>query len=167
MKGGDKLSKINFDISLAGDCASMLCRYAEDMNIQSEKVQAMIALVESGWAGAGAAEYREYLTKLRGDIDLRARQLRELGERVHNAKEAALIADREAAKGSGGQAANVQQTAGGGQAVSGHTAEVHTSGHTLGGQNAGSKGDSFVGSAVGAVAGEFSRAKGIVKGASK
>lgn len=156
------MSKINFNIEQTGTCVTDLKKYAGELEVQAQNVQSMIKTVSEQWAGTGAAEYTEYLNGLKGKISLRAGQLRELGERLDSARNAAIMADKEAAGKSGGQQSISGQT-GGGQAVSGHTAGVHASGHTLDGQNAGSKGDSFTGTVTGAVAGEFDKIKNIFK----
>ncbi len=95
------MAEINFNIEQVGDCQTMLCRYAEIMGEQAEKIHTMINSVGSQWKGAGASEYIEYLEKMKSDINTRSQKLRELSENLGAAKQMAIEADKMAAGGSG------------------------------------------------------------------
>lgn len=92
------MSTINFDFDSAYDCITKIRAVAELIEQEGSKMSSLISAVETGWTGAGAQEYIQYLVNVQKNIYERAQNLYNIANMVSGSAELAREADEEAAR---------------------------------------------------------------------
>lgn len=92
------MSTIKFDFDTAYDCESKIRAVAELIEQEGSKMSSLISAVETGWTGAGAQEYIQYLVNVQKNIYERAQNLYNIANMVSGSAELAREADEEAAR---------------------------------------------------------------------
>lgn len=92
------MSNINFDFSAVYDCAAKVRGIADNVEQEGKKITSLISTVETGWTGAGAAAYINYLEAVQVNIFERSQKLYSIADALEGSAIAAEEADREAAR---------------------------------------------------------------------
>lgn len=87
---------IKFNFDNAYSCEGKLRQTAELIGQEAVKIKSIIGAVETGWTGAGSAEYIQYLQMLDKNMQERAQSLNEIADIIKGAAIAAADADRRA-----------------------------------------------------------------------
>lgn len=92
------MSSINFDFNAVYDCAAKVRGIAANVEQDGKKITSLISTVETGWTGAGASAYRNYLEAVQVNIFERSQKLYSIADALEGSAIAAEEADREAAR---------------------------------------------------------------------
>ncbi|MGN0553933.1 MAG: WXG100 family type VII secretion target [Oscillospiraceae bacterium] len=89
---------IDYNVSDVREAASALRSAAEMIAQEAAKIDTIISAVESGWVGAGANEYIQYLLNVRKNIAARVENINEIARLLDISADDAELADIMAAQ---------------------------------------------------------------------
>lgn len=89
---------INFDIDNVREGAHQVRNIADEIELESQNIQTIYDKVDESWIGAGAQEYKTYLSEMKKKILVRVENLREIAGLLEYAADEAYWADIEAKK---------------------------------------------------------------------
>lgn len=101
------MGNIYFDFNAVYDCAAKVRGIAANVEQEGKKITSLIGTVETGWVGAGASAYINYLESVQLNIFERAKRLYSIADALEGSAIAAEAADREAARQLAAAAAEV------------------------------------------------------------
>lgn len=92
------MSTINFDFDTAYDCESKLRAVADLIEQEGNKMNGLISAIETGWTGAGAQEYMQYLLTVQKNLLERSQNIYNIANMISGSAALAREADEEAAR---------------------------------------------------------------------
>lgn len=92
------MANINFDFNAVYDCAAKVRGIAANVEQEGKKITPLISTVETGWTGAGASAYINYLEAVQVNIFERSQRLYSIADALEGSAAAAEEADIEAAR---------------------------------------------------------------------
>ena len=92
------MGNIYFDFNAVYDCAAKVRGIAANVEQESKKITSLIGTVETGWTGAGASAYINYLKSVQVNVFERSQRLYSIADALEGSAAAAEEADREAAR---------------------------------------------------------------------
>lgn len=92
------MANINFDFNAVYDCAAKVRGIAANVEQEGKKITSLISTVETGWTGAGASAYINYLEAVQVNIFERSQRLYSIADALEGSAIAAEEADIEAAR---------------------------------------------------------------------
>lgn len=92
------MGNIYFDFNAVYDCAAKVRGIAANVEQEGKKITSLISTVETGWTGAGASAYINYLKSVQVNIFERSQRLYSIADALEGSAIAAEAADREAAR---------------------------------------------------------------------
>lgn len=92
------MGNIYFDFNAVYDCAAKVRGIATNVEQEGKKITSLIGTVETGWTGAGASAYINYLESVKVNIFERSQRLYSIADALEGSAIAAEEADREAAR---------------------------------------------------------------------
>ncbi|MCM1060277.1 MAG: WXG100 family type VII secretion target [Eubacterium sp.] len=92
------MAEIYFDFNAVYDCAAKVRGIAGNVEQEGKKITSLISTVGTGWVGAGAEAYINYLEAVRVNIFERSQRLYSIADALEGSAAAAEEADREAAR---------------------------------------------------------------------
>lgn len=92
------MGNIYFDFNAVYDCAAKVRGIAANVEQEGKKITSLIGTVETGWTGAGASAYINYLKSVQVNIFERSQRLYSIADALEGSAIAAEEADREAAR---------------------------------------------------------------------
>ncbi|MCX4374917.1 MAG: WXG100 family type VII secretion target [Lachnospiraceae bacterium] len=92
------MGSIYFDFNAVYDCAAKVREIAANVEQEGKKITSLISTVETGWTGAGASAYINYLGSIQLNVFERSQRLYSIADALEGSAIAAEAADREAAR---------------------------------------------------------------------
>ena len=92
------MGNIYFDFNSVYDCAAKVRGIAANVEQEGKKITSLISTVETGWTGAGASAYINYLKSVQVNVFERSQRLYSIADALEGSAIAAEEADREAAR---------------------------------------------------------------------
>ena len=92
------MGNIYFDFNAVYDCAAKVRGIAANVEQEGRKITSLIGTVETGWTGAGASAYIDYLKSVQVNVFERSQRLYSIADALEGSAAAAEEADREAAR---------------------------------------------------------------------
>lgn len=92
------MGNIYFDFNAVYDCAAKVRGIAANVEQEGKKITSLINAVGTGWTGAGASAYINYLESVQVNVFERSQRLYSIADALEGSAVAAEEADREAAR---------------------------------------------------------------------
>lgn len=92
------MANINFDFNAVYNCAARVREIAANVEQEGKKITSLISTIETGWTGAGASAYINYLEAVQVNIFERSQRLYSIADALEGSAAAAEEADIEAAR---------------------------------------------------------------------
>lgn len=92
------MGNIYFDFNAVYDCAAKVRGIAANVEQEGKKITSLINAVGTGWIGAGASAYINYLESVQVNVFERSQRLYSIADALEGSAIAAEEADREAAR---------------------------------------------------------------------